>query len=115
MLRSVDAPSRRPCRTPERNDELASSADGPQRLTQTSCLVVVAGDTVSMCRTRCYRVVFHLAGSAWIYQSAILVLAVVAAVIVSGVVSCTNDSVNPEKEKGSKTKNVDPCPACGMG
>ena len=44
-----------------------------------------------------------------------VIQAVVAAVIVSGVVSCTNDSVNPEKEKGSKTRNADPCPGCGMG
>lgn len=44
-----------------------------------------------------------------------VIQAVVAAVIVSGVVSCTNEQVNPDKEKGSKTKNLDPCPACGMG
>ena len=44
-----------------------------------------------------------------------VIQAVAAAVIVSSVVSCTSDLVNPEKEKGSKTKNVDPCPACGMG
>ncbi|WP_165940000.1 chryseobasin-related MNIO class RiPP peptide [Dyadobacter psychrotolerans] len=44
-----------------------------------------------------------------------VIQAVAAAVIVSSVVSCTSGLINPEKEKGSKTKNVDPCPGCGMG
>lgn len=44
-----------------------------------------------------------------------VIQAVAAAVIVSSVVSCVSESVNPEKEKGSKTRNVDPCPGCGMG
>ncbi|MCF0054755.1 hypothetical protein [Dyadobacter sp. CY356] len=44
-----------------------------------------------------------------------VIQAVVTAVIVSGVVSCTGEQINPDKGKGSKTKNVDPCPGCGMG
>lgn len=42
--------------------------------------------------------------------------AVAVAVVVSTTISaCSNDSVSPEKEKATKAKKLDPCPACGMG
>jgi hypothetical protein len=42
--------------------------------------------------------------------------AMAVAVVVTTIASCSSDDgVNPEKEKSAKTKNADPCPACGMG
>lgn len=42
--------------------------------------------------------------------------ALAAAVVITSVVACTDsDGVGPEKEKGSKTRKAEPCPACGLG
>lgn len=41
--------------------------------------------------------------------------AVVAAVVVTSVTACSVSDVNPEGERVTKNKQVDPCPGCGMG
>jgi len=45
-----------------------------------------------------------------------VIQAVAAAVIVTSITTaCSNDGVNPEKDKAAKAKKLDPCPACGLG
>ena len=39
----------------------------------------------------------------------------VAVTVTALATACTDRAVGPNGEKTSKTKTVDPCPACGMG
>lgn len=39
----------------------------------------------------------------------------VAVTVTALATACTDSTIGPNGEKTSKTKTVDPCPACGMG
>ena len=39
----------------------------------------------------------------------------VAVTVTALATACTDGTIGPNGEKTSKTKTIDPCPACGMG